>query len=124
MDFTPIRVTRPAKGSTVSLSAPLTVTWSGGEGARDYFYVAAVFGDNAGTFTTSVGCSVAGGKAGTFTFPQWVWSQVPAISSGYGFISAAGGSFYDPVTITAPGLDYGIALNFLTSHAAQFAVSQ
>jgi len=123
-NFARVRIIGPAKGQIVNPSQPLTITWSGGEYVRDYFVVNAAVVDTAGTMVTAVSCTIAGGRSSSFTMPSWVWSQVPQYSGGSGFVSAGGGSYFDQVTTSVPGLDYGLGLNLFTWHSVQVALTR
>lgn len=119
--YSPIRVTSPTPG-TVNMSQPPTIAWSGGEYARDMMVVSVTLVD--ATYVSSVSCTIAGGRAGTFTIPSWVWSQIPTFTSGLAYISASGGSYLDQQVVKVAGLDNGLGLNIVTSHQIQATIGK
>jgi hypothetical protein len=136
-EFAPIRIASPARGSLVNLNQPPTITWSGGQFARDLLGISLILRDYIGSpimsfddLSTQINCTLPGGSAGSFTIPEWIWAQVPSVHGNaastlkYGYVNVSGGSLRQPFRLPVPSLDYGLNVHMYTSQGYTFQTTR
>jgi uncharacterized protein (TIGR03437 family) len=106
-------------GGTISRSADLNISWSGGD-PNGYAVIVGTSTADAPQVTASFAC-MEKNSAGQFTVPSWVLSGVPKS----GTLSQAGlnvsngfllmGSYPSFTSFSAPGLDFGFASSLVVS---------
>ena len=105
--------TNMAEFTSPDRTQDLTVTWTGGDPAKEFALIAGVAASNQVT----VGFLCAGQvSAGQFTVPAWVLSSLPKsdlFTSGDqtmpgGILAVGKASFTSAGRFTAPGLDFGV----------------
>ncbi|MEI9811987.1 MAG: hypothetical protein WDO18_04635 [Acidobacteriota bacterium] len=116
-DWVPLRITSHRPQGPLRLNVPPTVTWSGGQYARDFLFLDVRMSD--GVLSTHVSCTLAGATAGSFTIPAYIWAQIPPYKEGGGAIYISGTSLFDPIHADVPGLDLGVDFYMLSSHDVQ-----
>ena len=109
----PIQWTNRDSFSVLRRSQDLTVTWTGGDSAKEYVVVGATSLDMARRVGASITC-VARASAGQFTIPAWLLSTLPATSGLFpGTSLPTGAVTFDTHTIVEParfqaqGIDVG-----------------
>jgi uncharacterized protein (TIGR03437 family) len=109
----PIQWTNRDSFSVLRRSQDLTVTWTGGDSAKEYVVVGATSLDMARRVGASITC-VARASAGQFTIPAWLLSTLPA-SSGpspggslpNGRVEFSTYTIVEPARFQAQGIDVG-----------------
>jgi hypothetical protein len=109
----PIQWTNRDSFSVVRRSQDLTVTWTGGDSAKEYVVVSAISYDTTRKVGAEITC-VERASAGRFTIPSWLLSTLPA-SSGLlpGTILPASkvefstNTIVEPARFQAQGIDVG-----------------
>lgn len=113
-DFEPLVLKTPVNGAAISGDRPVTLTWSGGDFAIvDELMVNASV--TSGVETYDINCRIANGKDGSFTFPEGIWSQLPATLRASGAATLQLGS---TSTLAVPHPDLESGLRVVIPHSS------
>jgi hypothetical protein len=109
----PIEWTNRDSFSVVRRSQDLTVTWAGGDSAKEYVVVGATSANATNRIGAGIRC-IERASAGRFTIPAWLLSTLPASSGTVPGTSLSPGrvefstySIVEPARFQAPGIDVG-----------------
>jgi uncharacterized protein (TIGR03437 family) len=108
----PIQWTNQDSFSVVQRAQDLTVTWTGGDPAKEYVLVGAMSFDTTREVGAGITC-VERASAGRFTIPAWLLSTLPAsglfpgTSLPKGIVSVSTLSIVEPARFQAQGIDVG-----------------
>lgn len=111
--------------STVTRSAGVTVTWTGGDPSTYVVIAGSSSGQVTGDLSQAVGATftcLAPASAGQFTVPAPVLLSLPATSAlSFGLASLSVGNDVKPVALNAPGIDYSFAVaGFATTNGVTY----
>ncbi|MCX6636034.1 MAG: hypothetical protein NT090_13280, partial [Acidobacteria bacterium] len=109
----PIQWTNQDSFSAVRRSEDLTVTWTGGDSAKEYVVVGVASFDTTRKVSAEVTC-VERASAGRFTIPSWLLSTLPATSGlfpgtslPYGMVGITTYTIVEPARFQTQGIDVG-----------------
>jgi uncharacterized protein (TIGR03437 family) len=123
----PLEWTNRDSFSAIQRSQDLTVTWTGGDSAKEYVIVGAASFDTTRNVGAGITC-MERASAGRFTIPSWLLATLPA-SSGIlpgtslpaGRVEFSTYSIVEPARFQAQGLDVGyFGYDFTTWKTAAF----
>jgi uncharacterized protein (TIGR03437 family) len=109
----PIQWTNQDSFSVVRRSQDLTVTWTGGDSAKEYVFVGAISYDMTRGVAAEITC-MERASAGRFTIPSWLLSTLPASSGLFpgtslprGIVNFSTYTIVEPARFQAEGIDVG-----------------
>jgi uncharacterized protein (TIGR03437 family) len=109
----PIQWTNQDSFSVVRRSQDLTVTWTGGDSAKEYVVVGATSYDMTREVAAEITC-MERASAGRFTIPAWLLSTLPASSGLFpgtslprGIVNFSTYTIVEPARFQAEGIDVG-----------------
>ena len=109
----PIQWTNQDSFSVVRRSEDLTVTWTGGDSAKEYVVVGGTSFDTTRKVSAEITC-VERASAGRFTIPSWLLSTLPATSGlfpgtslPYGMVGIITYTIVEPARFQTQGIDVG-----------------
>jgi len=109
----PIQWTNQDSFSVVRRSQDLTVTWTGGDSAKEFVEVNVTSYDTTRAVAAEITCTERA-SAGRFTIPSWLLSTLPASSGSFSGTSLPAGrvnfrtyTIVEPARFQAEGIDVG-----------------
>jgi hypothetical protein len=118
---TPLRWTNQDQIGTVTRSAGLTVSWTGGDATQDVVFAAVLSSDDPANSAGMALC-VAPADAGSFAIPSYVLGALPATPANAvtvpAWVFVASARVRNPARFTAPGLDAGFIVPALAGARA------